>query len=172
MKEMGKRYELSEGEKQELRSLRSRNKDKNVERRIRALLLYAEGEKCREIAIITGYAKTYIWELVAKYREHGFSVIGGGNYGGNHRNMSKAEEEALLEPFRKAAEAGQVVEISDIKRAYEEKIGRTLEKSHSQIYNVLHRHGWRKIMPRSKHPKKASDEEIEASKKLTKECKG
>ncbi len=31
---------------------------------------------------------------------------------------------------------------------------------------VLKRKGWRKVMPRSKHPKKASPEAIEASKKL------
>ena len=35
----------------------------------------------------------------------------------------------------------------------------------SQIYYVLHRHGWRKVMPRSRHPKKASEEVIETSKK-------
>ncbi|MBR4040361.1 MAG: winged helix-turn-helix domain-containing protein [Clostridia bacterium] len=38
--------------------------------------------------------------------------------------------------------------------------------SDTQIYYVLHRHGWRKIMPRSRHPKKASEEAIEASKNL------
>jgi hypothetical protein len=39
-------------------------------------------------------------------------------------------------------------------------------KSHGQIYVVLHRHGRRKIKPGSRHPKKAGDEAIEASKKL------
>jgi hypothetical protein len=32
----------------------------------------------------------------------------------------------------------------------------------------LKRHGWRKVKPRPRHPGKASDEVIEASKKLTK----
>lgn len=31
---------------------------------------------------------------------------------------------------------------------------------------MLERHGWRKVMPRSKHPQKASEEAIEASKKI------
>jgi len=87
-------------------------------------------------------------------------------YKGNNRNMSYAQEEALLEPFRARAEAGQIVEVGEILAAYEKQIGRST-RSNSQIYNVLARHGWRKIMPRSKHPKKASDEVIEASKKLT-----
>ncbi|MBR6825825.1 MAG: winged helix-turn-helix domain-containing protein [Oscillospiraceae bacterium] len=29
--------------------------------------------------------------------------------------------------------------------------------SKTQIYYVLHRHGWRKVMPRSKHPQEASE---------------
>ena len=35
------------------------------------------------------------------------------------------------------------------------------------IYMLLKRKGYRKVMPRSKHPKKAKEEAIEASKKLT-----
>jgi hypothetical protein len=81
--------------------------------------------------------------------------------------MSFEEEAELLRPFVEAAEAGQVVEVSAILEAYEAKLGRTFEKDHGRIYRVLERHGFRKVMPRSKHPNKASDEAIEASKKLT-----
>ena len=164
---MRKRYEISEEQKAEIERARKGNKNKNVEKRLKALLLHAEGKSRKEIAEITGYAASYISELVAKYSNNGISAMTDSKYGGNHRNMSYAEEEALLEPFKKAAEAGQVVEISAIKRAYEAATGRSLKNAHGQIYYVLHRHGWRKIMPRSKHPKKASDEAIEASKKLT-----
>ena len=38
------------------------------------------------------------------------------------------------------------------------------------IYMLLKRHGWRKVMPRSKHPKAASEEACEASKKLNSVC--
>ena len=80
--------------------------------------------------------------------------------------MSFEEEEQILEKFYEKAEKGEIVEISEIKRAYQEKVDHKV--SETQIYYVLHRHGWRKIMPRSKHPKKASPEDIEASKKLNK----
>ena len=79
-------------------------------------------------------------------------------------NMSFEEEAALLEPFKAKAEKGQIVEASEIKEAYDKAVGH--KSGSGQIYRVLHRHGWRKVMPRSKHPKKASDEAIEASKKL------
>lgn len=78
--------------------------------------------------------------------------------------MSYAEEEKLLAPFREQAEKGELVEISSIEAAYREAVGHSIGTS--QIYYVLHRHGWRKVMPRSKHPKKASEEVIETSKKL------
>ena len=89
------------------------------------------------------------------------------HYHGNHRNLSYAEEEALLEPFRQDSNAGKTVSVHDIETAYREAVGHSIGTS--QIYYVLHRHGWRKVMPRSKHPKKASDEVIETSKKLTSE---
>lgn len=164
---MPKRYHISEEQVEEIERARKKNKGKNVEKRLKALQLHAEGKKRKEIAEQTGFAQTYVSELVSRYCNNGLSAIIENHYPGNHRNLSIAQEEALLEPFRKAAQAGQIVEIGEIKRAYEEATGRSLENHHGQIYNVLHRHGWRKVMPRSKHPNKASEEAIEASKKLT-----
>ena len=80
--------------------------------------------------------------------------------------MSAEEEAALLEPFQAEAENGQIVEVSKIKAQYEEAVGHSI--GGSQIYYVLERNGWRKVMPRSKHPKKASEEVIATSKKLKK----
>jgi transposase len=153
---------------EELEQARKKNKNKNVERRLKALLLHGKGEEHQKIADQTEYSVTYISELVTKYIKKGITAIIGNNYRGNRRNMSIEEEKILLESFKKQAEEGRMVETSDIERAYEKAIGRSLEKSRGQIYRVLKRHGWRKVMPRSKHPNKASDEEIEASKKLTK----
>ena len=79
-------------------------------------------------------------------------------------NMSFEEETALLEQFKAKAEQGQIVETREIKEAYDKAIGH--KSCYGQIYVVLHRHGWSKKMPRSKHPQKASDEAIKASKKL------
>ena len=78
--------------------------------------------------------------------------------------MSFAEEEELLAPFKEQAERGELVEVAAIEAAYREAVGHSIGSG--QIYYVLHRHGWRKVMPRSKHPKKATEEVIETSKKL------
>ena len=78
--------------------------------------------------------------------------------------MSFEEESALLEKYKKEAEQGHMLDVRALKQAYEEAVGHSI--SSGQIYRVLQRHGWRKVMPRSKHPKKASDEDIASSKKL------
>jgi transposase len=39
-----------------------------------------------------------------------------------------------------------------LKAAYEKAIGHAT--SDSTVYNLLHRHGWRKLMPRPHHPKR------------------
>lgn len=78
--------------------------------------------------------------------------------------MSFQEEEALLEPFMAQAEKGQMLDTAELEKRYEEAVGHRIGSG--QIYRVLKRHDWRKVMPRSKHPRKASEEVIETSKKL------
>ena len=79
--------------------------------------------------------------------------------------MTFEEEEELLNEFKEKAGKGQIIEVSEIKKEYEKRTKPS--KSKGQIYKVLHRHGWRKVKPRSRHPRKTSPEAIEASKKLT-----
>ena len=162
-----KKYTFSDEEKQEIKKAREKNRDKNVEKRLEALALRAEGKRNKEISEKTGFHTQYITVLVSRYKSNGLSSITENHYHGNRRNLSYEEEEAVLEPFRQAAKSGKMVSVRDIEAAYREAVGHSIGTG--QIYYVLHRHGWRKIMPRSRHPKKASEEVIETSKKLTNE---
>ena len=155
---------ITEEQRAEIQEARRKNKNKNVEKRLKALELRAEGKTLAEIGAICGYNPAYISNIIASYCNEGIGAITENHYKAHRRNLTDEEEEQLLEPFLQRAEAGQIVEVSEIHAAYEAKVGRPLAKV--QTYRVLHRHGWRKIMPRSRHPKKASDEEIDSSKKL------
>ena len=166
---MSSRYKFSEEEIKAIEQRRKENKDKRAEARLKAQELRAKGANAKEVAAATGFHAAYVTQLVAKYREYGLEAISGNHYGGNHRNMSEEEETAILAPFKARAEKGELVEISEIAKAYQSAVDHPV--SRGQIYVVLHRHGWRKVMPRSKHPKKASEEEIAASKKLTSRSK-
>lgn len=161
---MACRYSFSREEIAAIKEARKVNKDKRAEARLKALELRAEGMKSKEVSQATGFHPAYITTLVAKYREKGLEAISGNHYGGNRRNMSVEEEAAILAPFKAKAEQGKLVEISEIEAAYRNAVGHSIGTS--QIYYVLHRHGWRKVMPRSRHPQKADEEVIETSKKL------
>ena len=85
-------------------------------------------------------------------------------YKGNARAMTIEEEDEILKGFEKQANEGKVITVQQIKQAFDEKRGKDTGRGY--IYMLLKRHDWRKVMPRSKHPQKATDVEIEASKKL------
>lgn len=162
---MSSRYKFTEAEIEAIRKARKANKNKRAEARLKALQMRAEGEKSSVIAAQVGFHPGHITHLVQKYRQGGLEAIAGNHYGGNRRNMSVEEEANLLKPFLGQSEKGQIVVVNEIKAAYEKAVGHAI--GGGQIYYVLHRHGWRKVMPRSRHPKKASEEDIASSKKLT-----
>ncbi len=162
---MSSRYKFGEEEISKIKQARKENTNKRVEARLKALELRAEGKSSKEVSKETGFHPAYVTRLVAKYRDKGLEAITGIHYGGNRRNMSVEEEARILASFKERAEKGEVVEVREIAEAYQAAVDHPI--GGAQIYFVLHRHGWRKVMPRSKHPKKASEEAIEASKKLT-----
>lgn len=166
---MKMKYIFSEEDKKSIENARKSTRDKQQDKRLEVLELRCKGMTQKEIAEKTGYHRSHVSNLLKKYFEEGLSSIAEKHYSGNRRNLSYEEEEAILAPFREKANRGEVVEISAIETAYRDAVGHSI--GGSQIYYVLHRHGWRKVMPRSRHPKKASEEVIETSKKLTPESK-
>lgn len=161
---MAKSYEISESQLLEIETARKKNRNKSIERRLYVLVMRAEGKSLEEISEKTGYHISTASKLIARYMRDGISAIAENHYKGNRRNMSFEEEAAILTPFIERAKRGEMVDIKEIAAAYQKAVPHKI--SDTQIYYVLHRHGWRKIMPRSRHPKKASEEAIEASKKL------
>lgn len=163
---MSKTHIITAENLEEIREARKINKNKNVDKRLRAIELRGLGKDNKEISQITGYEVNYISVLVGKYVRSGITSITSNRYKGNRQLLSDEEELELLKPFIEKAEAGHVLEISEIRKAYEKKIGRKLN-SNGHIYQVLKRHNFRKVMPRSKHPNSACDEVIHSTKKLT-----
>lgn len=140
---MASNCKFSDEEIAAIKAVRKATTNKRADARLKALELRAEGMKSKGVAQATGFHAAYVCQLVAKYRDHGLEAISGNHYGGNHRNLSFEEEAAILAPFKERAE---LMEISEIKQAYLQAVGHSIGTS--QIYCVLHRHGWRKIMPR------------------------
>lgn len=163
---MPKTYKISKENAEEIKEFRKTIKDKKEDKRLYAVQLRGEGMKNAEIAEKLDTSSKMVSRWVSMYAKSGIQALCKKKRTGNHINMTYEEEEQFLEKFKKKAEKGQIVEVSEIKKAYIEKVGHSIGST--QIYYVLRRHNWRKVMPRSRHPKKASDEIIDASKKLTK----
>lgn len=161
---MGKKYKFTQEQFEEILAAKAKNRNKRIDKRLTVLELSCKGVNRAEIALITGYNIGYIPKLISQYRDGGLEAIIGNHYSGNHRNLTFEEEAALLRPFQERANAGQLVDIREIKATYETAVGHKIGSG--QIYLVLRRHNWRKVMPRSRHPRKASEEVIETSKKL------
>lgn len=72
--------------------------------------------------------------------------------GGRRRQNMRCEEEAAwLAPFLETAKVGGVLVVGAITRALDERLGRPVALA--SAYNLLHRHGWRKLAPDTRHPK-------------------
>lgn len=166
---MPKTYTISEIQSEEIAIIRKKISDKQTDKRLHAVQLRGEGKKNKEIAEQLETSTDMVSRWISDYSKGGMEALLPKKRTGRPLNLSFDEEAKLLGEFEAKAEAGQIVEISDIKAAYQEKVGHPIPSG--QIYYVLKRHNWRKIKPRSRHPKKASPEVIEASKKLTLESK-
>jgi transposase len=64
--------------------------------------------------------------------------------------MSVEQEREFLAPFLQQAAAGGVLVVGQVKAALDERLGR--EVALASAYNLLHRHGWRKLAPDKRHP--------------------
>lgn len=127
-------------------------KDPIVRQRIQMILLREDGKTQEEIAELMGVSVSTVNRAHMAYDHGGRSALRPKPKGGRRReNMTLKEEEAFLDQFAKAAGAGELLNIHEIKAAYEQVIGHPT--SNSTIYNLLERHGWRKLMPRPYHPK-------------------
>jgi len=161
-----KKHIITEQEYDDVKKLANENKLKRVDKRLQVIILRYEGKKDQEIGEKLGYNCKRVSQMCAEFKKLGASEYARHKYGGNNQAISTEEENEILEGFKKEAEKGTVVTVQDIKAAFDKKRGKDTGRGY--IYMLLARHKWRMVMPRGKHPKKASDEVIDASKKLTK----
>jgi len=161
---MPKTYAISKKQAEEVRKIRSTISDKQTDKRLWAVQLRGEGKSNADIAVQLETSTDMVSRWISSFVKGGVKALMPKPRPGRPLNLSFEEESSLIAEFDARAESGQIVEVSEIKAAYEEKVGHKIPSG--QIYYVLKRHNWRKIKPRSRHPKKASPEVIATSKKL------
>ena len=115
-----------------------------------------------EIGLIARIKTHRVKMIHSNFRRSGMDSIEDKRGGRYRENMSIDDEVKFLEPFEKIGKTGTLVVLGEVKKAYEEKVGRKVAAS--TIYRLFDRHGFRKIVPYKRH-KKANKQEQEAFKK-------
>lgn len=101
----------------------------------------------RMVQYDVGYVKT-VWTL---YFKGGIDALVTKPRGGRkHENMSTEEEAALLASHTESAKEGKLLKIAPLHQSVCQKLGKQVALS--STYRLAHRHGWRKIEPRPRHP--------------------
>ena len=65
--------------------------------------------------------------------------------------MKLEDEESFLAGWKPKAEQGELVVVTALHGALEQKVGHRLKPS--VVYRLLERHHWRKVAPDTRHPK-------------------
>ena len=141
--------------------------------RQRWLIIYnalIEPRKAEEIARHCGVSKALVHQVLSTYNRFGVEAVETAGRGGRrHEYLSVEEEKRFLAPFFARAENGEIATALEVKLAFEARLGHEVEES--TIYRLLNRHGWRKLMPRPKHPKGNTEEQEHFKKTLQRRFK-
>jgi transposase len=121
--------------------------------RIQCVLIRATlGSSAAQIAQLLGWSIATVHVIHSRWAKEGdalFDLHGRG--GRRHQHLSPIQEDRLLAPFAAKAQAGGLLHVSEIKQAMQKKVGSAVAPS--TVYRMLDRHGWRKVIPRARHPK-------------------
>jgi transposase len=94
------------------------------------------------------------WTCRLRNRFLAGEIVGDGQRqarGGRRRqNMTADQEREVLAPFLDRAHTGGILVVGQVKAELEASLGRRMALS--SVYNLLHRHGWRKLAPDRRHP--------------------
>ncbi len=90
--------------------------------------------------------------------------------GRKRQNMTPEEETRFLLPFLDRAKEGGVLVVGSMHQELEERLGRKVALS--SVYNLLHRHGWRKLAPDKNHTKSDAQAQEEWKKNSPKRSHG
>ena len=121
--------------------------------RIQCVLIRATlGSSAVEIGQLLGWSTATVHVMHSRWAKEGeaiFDVRGRG--GRRNQHLTPAQEQELLAPFVKRAQAGGMLTVAEVQQAYRERTAK--EVARSTIYRLLDRQGWRKVVPRPQHPK-------------------
>lgn len=129
---------------------------KEAYRRRSAIWWTTRGRHAPEIAelLLTSTRTVRYW--IQQFNLRGPVALDSENHGGRRTALlSLAEEKALLAALRPQAQAGRLVTAIEVREAVEARLGAPVSTDY--LYDLLHRHEWRKVVPRPRHVRADKD---------------
>ena len=151
---MARPAKIDPGRVARAQQLASRASDLQQLRMAQAVLLPALAKlTLKATAKVLGVGRATVARLQAAFRRFKPDVAPTPRRWGGRRRalMPLGDEQAFLAAWRPKAERGELVVVSPLQRALEEKVGHRVKPS--VMYRLLERHHWRKVAPDTRHPK-------------------
>lgn len=124
-----------------------------------------EPRLAKSIALHCGVAVPTVRVVISRYNRFGPAALDTPGKGGRrNEHLTLEQERAFLVPFFDRADHGLIATVQEIHTALETHLDTSVHES--TVYRLLHRHGWRKLAARSRHPK-ADTAEQDAFKKTS-----
>jgi transposase len=142
-------------------------KDKDTYRRWQTIWLFASGMDIKEIPAIVQVSLMTVYKTIHRYNDGGPKAMETKKRGGRQWGKTTLEKEKeILDELINDSTKGLVVTAKMIKTKAEE----VLQKPASiwYAYDMLQRHGWRKVIPRPVHPKADKEAQEEFKKNFQK----
>jgi len=119
--------------------------------RVTCIRLLALGWEAQDVAEAVGLTRSSVYRRKAEFLKDGESTLFTDGWGGRRGGvLTEAQEAELVAHFEDAAREGRMVTASEMAAELARRAGRPV--SHATLYRILARHGWRKVVPRPRHP--------------------
>ena len=124
--------------------------------RVTCIRLLALGWKAGDVAEAVGLTRSSVYRRKAEFLKDGESTLFTAGWGGRRGGvLTEAEEADFVAHFEDAARKGQMVTASAMAAELAKRAGKPA--STMTLYRILARHGWRKVVPRPRHPEADPD---------------
>jgi transposase len=113
--------------------------------------LLALGREGKDVAEVVGCSIGTVYRRRAEFLAQGEAALGSSGWGGRRNAvLSETQEAAFVAEFEQAARAGDLVSATAMLAELQRRTARQVQPS--TLYRMLARHGWRKVVPRPRHP--------------------
>lgn len=133
-------------------------------KRWQTIYFVTKGFKSSDIADMVGIGRDTVKQFVFKYNHNGVEGFEIQPRGGRKRShLSLEKEREILASYTHQSSEGHIITASLLQKPFEKIIGKKVHRSY--MYDLMHRHGWRKVSPRPRHPSTDTGKQEEFKKK-------